>query len=47
MGRQPEPGRPDVAWGVSGCRRDELVTGAVPQAQTGYSTGLPTGFRDG
>jgi len=47
MGQQSKPGRP--RWGqklrraspVAG--RDELVTGAVPEAQAGESTGLPAG----
>src|SRR5215467_5481599 len=47
MGQQSEPGRP--RWGqklrgasqVAG--RDEPVTGAVPEAQAGVSTGLPAG----
>src|SRR5215471_15857130 len=47
VGQQPGPGR--LRWGqtlrgaspVAG--RDELVTGAVPEAQAGDSTGLPAG----
>jgi uncharacterized membrane protein len=47
MGQQSEPGR--LRWGrrlrgappVAG--RDELVTGAIPEAQAGDGTGLPAG----
>src|SRR5215470_6242181 len=47
MGQQSKPGRPRWGQKLRGASpaagRDELVTGAVPEAQAGDSTGLPAG----
>lgn len=48
MGQRSEPGRPRQGQKLRGAspvaERDELVAGAVPEAQAGDSTGLPAGF---
>src|SRR5262245_30975330 len=47
MGQQSKPGRPRWGQKLRGASpaagRDELVTGAVPEAQAGDSTGRPAG----